>query len=550
VGGKERRPKSPRPNSFVGDGYAVDDLPELSRGVAYLRSMDEIVERVRRSLDPATREEFDRRVEAQAAVLREELREGAFDSREFSIGLELELYATDEQDRLARLPGAVFEDGGCATELGLHNAELNTEPTAFDAAGVEAQADAIAEQVARARAVAGEHDRALALDAMWTIPPHEGTLEYLSAVEEREGVSIAHNIRPNARYSALDADVLEQAGGTVAIDVPGARLDLPSVLVESLATSLQPHLQVPDSEAFPAYYNAAIRTLGPVLALATNAPFLSADCYEELTGSVDDPYSLVEKTHHELRVPVFEQSMNVAGAGKVRVPRDVETTTEVVDRVVADRTCAPFLREWVAEGAPESHADRIWEFEHKRGSYWRWLRTVLGGQPVEGTCDERSLRIEYRPLPTQPSVAGVVGLQVLVAGLVRGIVATGHSLAELDWAAAERSFYRAVAAGLDAELAWVTAEGERTSSKETIYGELFALARHGLREQGIPEATAEEYLAPIEARWAARTTPSAWKKARVREELDAGAALPAAIAAMQREYLRLSRQDDPFVQWV
>jgi hypothetical protein len=232
------------------------------------------------------------------------------------------------------------------------------------------------------------------------------------------------------------------------------------------------------------------------------------------------------------------------------VPADIADADEVVDRVVADDLCAPFLREWLDESDRETLADRVWEFDHKRGTYWRWLRCVVGGDPVDGDNDEESLRIEYRPLPTQPTVTDVVGLQALTAGLVRGLVAADHPIAELPWDAAEASFYSAVEHGLDADLAWVTADGERTGDREVIYDEVFAYARRGLDEAGVPGGDVDRYLEPIEARWEARTTPSAWKKARVREALEAGADLGSAITAMQREYVQRSRDADAFADWL
>jgi len=512
--------------------------------------MDELVSAVRRALGEAARAEFERRVDEQAAFLREELRAGNLDSPEFAIGLELEVYAVDGEGRLARLPDGAFE--GCEKELGLHNAEIQTDPDVFDAEGVCAQADAVRERVGTARRSFERVDRELVLDAMWTVPPTEGSHAYLTDVREAEGVTVAANMHQAPRYCAIDNHVLAGAGGRIPLDVPGASHAFPSILFESLATSIQPHLQVPRTAEFPAYYNAAVRTLGPVLALATNSPFLPADLYD----GVDDPRALVERSPHELRIAVFEQSINAGfDRDKVRFPRDIDRAADIVEYIVADPVCAPFLREWVddeadqrRDGATGAYRDRFWEFDHKRGTYWRWVRAVVGGDPV-GRGGERSLRIEYRPLPTQPSVDDIVGLQCLVGGLLRGLVVSDHPLATLEWEAARECFYDAAERGPDADLAWVTADGERTSDADVVYDELFALARRGLREQGVPDGEADRLLAPVERRRERDVTPSTWKKARVRERLDDGADLGTAIAEMQREYVRRSRRGEPFVAW-
>jgi hypothetical protein len=519
--------------------------------------MTDLADLVGRSLSPDTFAEFDERVDEQATFLDGEFADGALDNDDFAIGLEMEVYAVAgdtetggatapcDSCRLHQIPGSIFEDTDAVSkELGLHNAEINTDPNVFDASGLDAQATAIEMETKKAHAAASAEGCALVLDAMWTVPPEEGAIPYLSATTDIDGFQLASNMRSDPRYVAIDNDVIERAGGAIDFSVPGADISFPSILFESLATSIQPHLQIPETASFPAYYNAAIRTLGPVLALATNSPFLPADVYE----GVSDPALFVDSTHHELRIAVFEQSVNETENPKVRVPEDIEDPTDVVDRVVADDVVAPFLREWIADDPPAAYTDDYWEFEHKRGTYWRWLRCVIGGDPVEGAGDERSVRIEYRPLPTQPTVTDVVGLQALTVGLIRGLVASDHPITELDWDAAERSFYDVAQNGFDAEFAWVNDDGERTNDADEIFAEVFEYAERGLEVQGIQDP--DEYLDPIRARWKDETTPSSWKKDRVRERLEDGADLESAITEMQREYIHKSRETESFVEWL
>jgi hypothetical protein len=513
--------------------------------------MSDIADIVERSLAPDTAATFTDRVDEQAAALREAIAAGEMDNDEFAIGLEMEVYAVDRPDadaategRLATLPTTVF-DGTANKELGRHNAELNTDPNVLDADGLAAQADSLAERFEQGQADAREASRELVLDAMWTIPPADGSLTYLDSVDWHEDVTVAQNMRPAPRYVAIDNHVRRLVDGEIPFDVPGAEHTFQTILFESLATSIQPHLQIPSASAFPDYYNAAIRTLGPLVALSANSPFLPADCYNAVT----DPHTLVEETHHELRIAAFEQSVNHTGSNKVRVPQDITDATDVVDRVVADDRYAPFLREWVRDDDRTKFHDDHWEFDHKRGTYWRWLRCVVGGDPV-GTGTERSLRIEYRPIPTQPTIRDVVGMQALTAGLIRGLVVADHPLTTLSWDDAERAFYEAVADGLDAELAWVTADGERTTDSDTIFAEVFEYARTGLRESGVDDADIDHYLGPLEARWDHDTTPSAWKKARVHDGLDEGLDLPAALMEMQRQYIRASGEHSSFAEWL
>ncbi|SEA36494.1 hypothetical protein SAMN04488065_2844 [Haloplanus vescus] len=502
----------------------------------------DLVDSVERSLAAETREEFDRRVRAQADRIRDDIRAGRLDTGEFAIGLELEAYAVDGQGRLARIPEDAFERGGFAKELGVHNLELNTAATVFDAAGVAEQADRLKSSAAAATDALEADDLAPVLDAMWTIPPAMGTDDYLGSVETRAGITVAEHMRQHPRYVALDEEIRERSGGRITLDVPGVSLDYPTILLESLATSMQPHLQVPAVEDFPAYFNAAVRTLGPVLSLTSNAPFLPADCYD------DDP-DIVEATPHELRIHVFEQSINAdapRGEGMVRFPDDVSRATDVVDRVVADETYAPVLAD--GEENPDDYRTTIREYDHKRGVHWRWVRGVVGGQPVGAAKTGASLRIEYRPIPTQPTVRDTLAVQLLVVGLVRGLVAADHPVTDLPWTAARDCFYDAVARGPDADLAWVTASGDRTDDSEVVYDELFAFARRGLREAGLDDDVIDGYLDPVERRRDG-TVPSAWKKARVREAVADGATLSEAIERMQRAYFDHAGGETAFVDW-
>jgi len=207
------------------------------------------------------------------------------------------------------------------------------------------------------------------------------------------------------------------------------------------------------------------------------------------------------------------------------------------------------LSETDGEGDDDGlYADDIPEFDHKRGVHWRWVRGVVGGQPV-GTDDGASIRLEYRPLPTQPTVRDNVALAALTVGLLRGLVVADHPLRDLPWTDARDAFYRVVRDGPDAELAWVTAEGDRTGDPGRIYDDVFAHARRGLRDAGVEGVAVEEYLAPMERRREAGP-PSAWKKARAREALADGATVPEAVERAQRAYLeRAGPGGDPFDEW-
>ncbi|WP_336025018.1 hypothetical protein [Halobellus salinisoli] len=528
----------------------------------------ETIESVRTALDPDRRAAFERRVDREADSLRAAIRTGEFDAEAFAVGLELEGYVVDDEGRLAAAPEDVFETDGCSRELGVHNVELHTSPDVVSDAGVRRQSEELRSIHESVDETLRQSDRRFVFDAMWTVPPESGTRHYLGSGRNVDGVFLADGMRPVPRYVALDQEIRERNGGRIELDLPGLA-SAESMLVESLATSVQPHLQVPDPTDVPRYLNVATRTMGPVLSLSANSPFLPADLYEEALADGSEEFeNLLAETPHELRIPIFERSVD-EGSNKCRVPRDVKTVDELIGRIAADPTLVapPELDDGDdggADGGDDGGVDDDGEdtesyraFAAKRGTYWRWVRPVFGGEiprtddggpDPHGATD--SVRIEYRPLPTQPTIRDTIGVQALVTGVLRGVDATEHPLATLPWADAKASFYAAVDDGPDADLRWVTRDGEHTTATGRIYDELFALARRGLDELGVGSETIEWALDPIETRReATHTAPSAWKRASVRERVADGASPPDAIAEMQGTYVERVASGTPYARW-
>ena len=500
------------------------------------------------AVDP---EEYQRRVEAEALALRSAIDDGAFDNPQAIVGFEYEFYAVDADDAsLVRVPRRLLELIGFEKELGLHNAEMTTSPQPLSAHGLRAQESEVKARLETALSVTDAEGMALVSDAMWTIPPAgERATDYLTesveqtvSVEgEHRSLRVAANMSDSARYHAM-ANTDRAAAAGMRVEAPHVTIQADTVMPESLITSIQPHYQVPHAADLPTYFNYALRIAGPLLALGVNAPFFPPDCYDEDATAGE----ILADGWMEHRISVFETVLNAASEnpGKVRFPTDLSTTDEAIDRIAADDTVVPM--------PVEKHGRFDDEFAHFRrthGTYWRWVRPVFDG----ATRSAANARIEFRPIPAQPTIRDSIAFQAAFAGLMESLTRLEHPVADLDWQIARENFYDAMRDGLDGDLFWITNDGRETTDRETLYADLLAHAEDGLTGRGLTEAEAAGYIDPLRQRVETGVTPADWKRQIVTDSVEGGADLETAITTMQRRYVDHQREsllDRRFGTWI
>ncbi|WP_248896659.1 hypothetical protein [Haloplanus halobius] len=509
----------------------------------------DLAARVRDVLDVDV-EEFRAQAQADAEVVKTELRDGTFDNHRSIVGLEYEFYAvadgrwrqesdTDEAGaELVRVPRRLLELIRFEKELGLHNAELTTSPQPLNAEGLRAQAAGVRSHLESALQTTRIEGMRLVSDGMWTIPPSgETARRYLTDSITDQGVRVATNMTDAVRYHAMANG--ENAPTPFVLDAPHVSLEADTVMPESLITSIQPHYQVPHASDLPIYHNYALRVAGPLLALGVNSPFFPPDLYDEDV----DPTAVVDDARAENRIFVFESVLNDDDAEKVRFPRDLETVEEAVDRVARDPTVVPMP---VSEG--DRFDDKFATLRRKHGTFWRWVRPVFDGADRSSA----NARIEFRPIAAQPTVRDSMAFMATFAGLMESLPQHEHPVIGLDWDIAEENFYAAARHGAESEQRWITNAGHETTDPERIYDDLLSHAVEGLRGAGCSTEQAEAYVAPLRARAESGVTPAAWKRDRVRTRIDAGEPLGRAIPAMQREYVANQTEtllDGAFVDW-
>jgi len=493
-------------------------------------SGSELAARVRDTLetDPG---EFEARVESEVEDLKREVERGTFDNSQAIVGLEYEFYAVDaETDALKRVPRRLLEYIGFEKELGLHNAEMQTSPQPCSAYGLRATEREVQAKLEAAQAACEPGGMRLVSDGLWTVPPiGETASSYLADSIEEDGVVLATNMSDAVRYHAMANTGFKQ---DMSLDAPHVHLDARTVMPESLITSIQPHYQMSQAADLPERFRYALRVAGPLVALAVNSPFFPPDLY-----TTTDAREVLMECAMENRVTVFESVLNPDSEPKVTFPEDLDDIETVINRIAADRTVVPMLRDDAGR-----FDDRFAHFRHKHGTYWRWIRPVLDGPSRAGA----NARIEFRPLPAQPTVRDSLSFLAVFAGLMESLPRREHPLKSLDWADARDNFYAAVEDGLEADLTWTTLEGTETTDSAVVFDELFEAARDGLELRGLDEDEVDRYVRPLEARWETGLTPARWKHREVSRRVKHGVPLGEAIWGMQADYI--DRQRDTLIE--
>jgi hypothetical protein len=504
-------------------------------------SASELAARVREVLD-VDAEAFRAAAREEAEELKAEVTAGTFDNSQALIGLELELYAVAEPtDGLRRVPRQLLGLIGFEKELGLHNAEMQTSPEPLTSYGLDAQLKELQAHLAPAIEKTSTEDIRLVADGMWTVPPTgETATEYLTDSVEHDGIRLATNMSDAIRYHAMaNTDYPSR----MTIDAPHVSLEAETIFPESLITSIQPHYQVPHAPDIPEYFRYALRVAGPLLALGVNAPFFPPDLYDDAPDA-----DIVADAHMEHRIGVFESVLNppedADGAPKVCFPPDFDSVEAVIDDIFSDALIVP-----QDVTAADRFDDAFMHLRHKHGSYWRWVRPVFEA-PSRSSANAR---IEFRPLPAQPTLRDSVAFEAVFAGLMESLPRREHPVRQLDWETAEANFYSAARDGLRADLEWITSDGTETTAIDQICAECLEYARDGLELRGLSTEDARRYIRPLRERLDRRTTPARWKHEIVRERVEHNVPLPEAIWGMQAVYIdnqRSSLIEGCFTDWL
>jgi gamma-glutamyl:cysteine ligase YbdK (ATP-grasp superfamily) len=448
-----------------------------------------------------------------------------------SIGAELELSLVDRAGRPMPINRAVLAetvDPRITLELARFNLEINTPPCALSMQPFGRLAEELESALAEARRAAAAHGGRIALI---------GIVPTLTA----EDLGAAALTDAN-RYRALSAGLRRLRSDVLRVRIRGEEeieIQSDDIAIEGANTSFQVHLRVAP-EAFADTYNAAQIATAPVLAAATNAPLLFG-----------------RRIWEETRICLFRQTMDDRC--------DVETDDWRPARV-------SFGHGWVRKGVHELFAEsvalhepllpvcgledpreclrqggvpRLAELCTHSGTVWRWNR------PVYDAADGGHVRIEFRALPSGPTVIDMTANAAFLIGLTLGLLPEAPSLVQrMTFEHARRNFYLAARHGLDAELLWPS--GSPPSPRAITAGELvkrlLPIAERGLVDAGVDSDEAAHLCGIIERRVARGVTGARWQR-RALDALAARMSATEAARAMFEHYLSATEDGRPVHEW-
>ena len=264
---------------------------------------------------------------------------------------------------------------------------------------------------------------------------------------------------------------------------------IPSLAINGLTGSFQMHMRIP-ATSYVRHYNTSMAIAGPVLACATNSPFL-----------------LGKQLWEETRIASFEQMMTLHHPfGEFKCANFGEGYLESswLEQFSANYYNYPRL----LRASNSAQTDCYAHTKHQNSVTFRWSRAVL-----DGASDELPhLRIEFRPLPAGPSLVDMVANAAFYVGLMQHYSNNNHDFTQfLSFENARNNFYCAAKHGLDATLLW-PGKGA-TPVKQIIIDELLPAANNGLTALGFNEEDVAYYLDIIEKRTSSGVNGSAWQRA-------------------------------------
>jgi len=428
--------------------------------------------------------EFQKRLEAETALLEQMLKAGKFERTEPVAGYELEAWLIDENGN----PSPANEkflgklaDPEVVAELALFNVELNGMPQTLTGMALSRMQSQLEARWNKCQQTANKMQLdMLAIGTLPTIREHDLCLANMSHLK---------------RYQALNQQVLRlRDGRPINLNISGTeslKLKHDDVMLEAAATSFQIHMQM-NAEKAGRYYNIAKIISAPMVAVGANSPYL-----------------FEKELWQESRIPLFEQAVSVGGSDySRRVTFGVRYVEHSIYEVF-ESNCKryPVLLAMLMDSPPE----KLSHLQLQNGTIWRWNRPLVGfnanGVP--------HIRLEHRVVPAGPTHLDQMANAAFFFGLITALVQDEKLEQRLSHESVKDNFYAAAKYGMHTEIKWL--DSENISLRKLCLDKLVPLAAQGLKQLKIAEQEISKYLEVISARLETMQTGANWQLKWVRK---------------------------------
>ncbi len=453
---------------------------------------------------------FTQRLTTETQLLADWIRQGLIEDTRLKAGFELEAWLVDADYAPAPINTAfikTMDDPLVTPELARFNVELNIQPKYLMGKALSLFEQEFKHTWARAsRAAKDLNTQLLMIGILPTLEASQLNLGNMSAMK---------------RYRALNEQVLRlREGRPIELDIIGVQ-HLHSthhdVMLESATTSFQIHIQVPVDRAHH-YYNASIAISAPMIAACANSPYLFA-----------------QDLWDETRIPLFEQSVDVAGFGGV-------SQGPVRRASLGSGYARESIMECFEENLqhfpvllPNVLDKPVEELHHLRmhnGTIWRWNRPLLGfddkGNP--------HIRIEHRVLPASTTIVDAIATAAFFYGLLQALYEEVDDFpAQMAFTQVRDNFYQAARYGLQSNILWLN--DRKIGIRELLLKHLIPLAHKGLHSLGIESSECDYYLNIIRRRIETRQNGCNWQRQFIARHGDNMKDMTAAYIQQQRSGL-------------
>lgn len=477
----------------------------------------------------ADHKRFALRLEQCLSTLSQLVASPHFDPTPPSIGAELEMSLMHADGAPAYRNIEILEalqDKRFTAEIDRFNLEYNSTPLPFSNRPFHALGDQLSAALQQVRDVAREQN---------TRPITVGILPSL----QRKDLGAAA-MTPMKRYQVLSRILRQHRGRPFRIRIDGQdplQLQTDCVTFEGANTSLQLHLKV-RPESFVRCFNAAQMATGLAVAVSGNSPtFLQHRLWDEtrivvFKQAVDDRDTEAARHHFNARVglgtdwwrgPVDQAFAQHLHQHDVLLPISSHETgalTENSEKI-------PALAEITTHG----------------GTIWYWNR------PVYDAAAGGHLRIEFRALPSGPTIIDMMANAALMIGLTLALAESGPDIDDFAFRHVEHNLYRAAHSGLDAELDWPCSDGHiRPQSARSLLQQWLPRAESALVKSGIHHDEAKHLLTVIDQRLGSGQTGARWQR-HFLQQSNIDQDRNSAMHALVRRYADLSEQNLPVHTW-